>query len=103
MTDFGIRIGQFVLRDQAFVCRLPCLAGVVAPECAGSRNGHKDSIRVGPVQDNSVQAHAAGTRLPELALGAPQSCQFLPRCSAVRGLEQRRVLRAGIDRIGVGQ
>src|SRR4026209_760751 len=30
VADFGIRIGQFILRDQAFVGWLPRLSGIVA-------------------------------------------------------------------------
>ena len=55
------------------------------------------------VEQDRVQAHAAGAGLPEVAFGAAQPGKLLPGLAAVRGLEQRRVFRPGIDRVRVGE
>ncbi len=63
VADLGRRLGN-VLRPQAAVYRPPALAGIIAPERAGGRDGDEDPIRIGGVEQDRVQAHAAGARLP---------------------------------------
>src|SRR5207244_5352313 len=79
------------------------LAGVVGPEGARGRDGDVDPIRVAGVRQDRVQAHAAGPRRPARALRVAQAGQFLPRLAAVGRAEQGGVLRAGVDRVRVGQ
>ena len=55
------------------------------------------------IEQDRVHGHAAGAGLPELALGAAQSGKFLPGFAAVRRLENRRVFRAGVDRVRIGE
>ena len=81
VADFGVRVGN-VLRVQAAVDRLPCLAGVVGPERAGGRNGDVHALGISGIEYDRVQAHAAGAGLPlrsgAVAAEAGHSCQFLP-------------------------
>ena len=55
------------------------------------------------IEKNGVEAHPAGAGLPEIAFGGAQPGEFLPGFAAVRGAEERGVLRSGVDRVGIGQ
>ena len=89
---------------QPLVDRLPGLAAVVGAEGAGGRDGDEDPLRVAGIEEDGVQAHAAGARLP-VGTGAvaAQAGQLLPGLAAVGRAEERRVFDAGVDRVGIGQ
>ena len=63
-----------------------------------------DALRVGRVEQDRVQAQAAGAGLP-VRPGAvlAQAGQLVPRRAAVGRAEEGRVLDAGVDRVGIGQ
>ena len=70
MADFGVGIGQFVGRLQAALIGFQVCAAVVGAEGARGRDGDEDALRVGRIEQDRVQAHAAGAGLPEIAFGA---------------------------------
>ena len=80
------------------------LAAVVGAEGAGGGDGDEHPLRVGRIEQDRVQAHAAGARLPARA-GAvlAQTRQLVPRLAAVGRLEHRGVFDAGVDRVGIGE
>ena len=103
VADLGVGIGD-VLGVQAAVDRPPGRAAVVGAERAGGRDGDEDALRVARVEQDRVQAHAAGARLPARpGIVAAQAGQLLPGLAAVGGAEQGGVLDAGVDRVRVGQ
>ncbi len=56
------------------------------------------------VQEDRVQAHPAGARLPARPRAvAAQSGELLPRLAAVGRAEQGGVLHPGVDGVGIGQ
>ena len=60
--------------------------------------------RIARIEQDRVQAHAAGARLPVRARAvAAQPGQLLPGLAAVGRAEQGRVLDAGVDRVRIGQ
>ena len=103
VADFGIGVGD-VLRVQALVDRLPGLAAVVGAERACGGNGDVDSLGIAGIENDGVQAHAARARLPVRAGAvAAQAGEFLPVLAAVGGAEQRRILDARVDGVGIGE
>src|SRR5215217_5298857 len=87
---------------EALVDRLPRLTAVIGAEGAGRRYGDVHPVGVLGIDDDRVQAEAASAGLPRLAARVrPQRGQLLPVVAAVRGLEERRILGAGEDRVGV--
>src|SRR5436305_1831056 len=100
VADFGVGIRN-VLRTQAAVDRFPGLARVVAAERAGGRDGDVDAV-VPRIENDRVQAHTARAGLP-LGTGsvAAQPGKLVPAGAAVLGLEQRRILGAGVDGVGI--
>src|SRR6185369_4275152 len=103
MTHLGVRIWQFVRRLQSPVDWLPGLALVIRSERAGRGDGDKNAARVARIQQDRVQAHPAGARLPEVALGASQRRQLLPGKATVLGTKQCRVFSPGIHRVRIGE
>src|SRR5438128_3905188 len=93
-----------VLRMQAAVDRLPSFPGVVAAERARSRDRDENPPGMARIQNNRVQAHPAGPRLP-FGPGsvAAQSGEFLPVLPAVGRAEQGGVFHAGVDRVRISQ
>jgi hypothetical protein len=86
------------------VDRLPALAGVVCAECARSRDGGEDPVRVARVQKYRVQAHPAGPGRP----GGPravaaQSRNLMPVLAAIGATEQRGVFNTGVNSIRIGE
>src|SRR5262249_20638309 len=78
--------------------------GVVAAEHAGRRDGDEDPIGVTGIQEDRVQAHAPRARLPRGGGGVcAQSRQLLPCLPAVARAEQRGILDAGVDDVGIGE
>ena len=63
MTNCGVRVWD-VFREQTLVDRLPGFAMIVRAECASCRDSDHDPARVGGVEDDRVQAHAAGAGHP---------------------------------------
>src|ERR1043166_4880169 len=103
MPDFRFGIGN-VLRLQSFIDGLPVFSAVVTAKRSRRRNRNEDAPWILGVQQNGMQAHSASARLP-LRTGsmAAQSGEFFPGFSAVRRTEERRILNARINRIGIGQ
>src|SRR5262249_50693825 len=89
-------------RAQPLIDRAPGLAAVVGAKRArrGDRNGHP--ARVVGVDQDRVETEAAGARLP-LRAGRviAQARELLPVLAAVSRTEERGVLDAGVDRVGV--
>src|SRR5205085_10637057 len=87
VADLGVRIGN-VLRAQSAIDRLPALAAIVSSERTGGRDCNENPLRIAGIQDNSVQAQAARSRLP-LWPGAmaAKAGKFLPVLSAIGGAE----------------
>src|SRR5689334_9086126 len=91
-----------VLRVQTAVDRSPGLACVVAPECAGGRNGDENPVRVAGIQDYGVQTHTSSAGLPFRSCAmAAQSREFLPRLTAVLRAKQSGVFHSRIDRVRI--
>ena len=94
-----------ILRVEAFRNRLPRRAAIVRYGRPRRRRWRhrddRDSLRI---DQDRVQAQPAGAGRP-LGAGAvaAQRRQLGPGGAAVGRLEQRRVLDAGVDRVGVGQ
>src|SRR5579859_3082061 len=103
MADLGLWVRD-VLRVESLVDWLPRLASVVGAKCAGSRDGDEDPSGVAGIENDGVQAHPAGARLP-FGAGAvsAQPGKLLPVLSAIGGTEQGSILHAGIYGIGIGQ
>src|SRR5206468_4577713 len=71
---------------------------------AGRRDRDHDPVGIVRVDEDRVQAQAAGARLPVLAarmLSQPR--QLLPALAAVGRAKERRVLDARVDRVWVAQ
>ena len=103
VTDVGIRVGKLIWRLQTLVDRQPRLAAIVGAEGARGRDGDDDPIGVVRIEDDGVQAHAAGARLPEVPFDFAQARKLVPALPAVGRAEQRRVFDSGVDRVGIGQ
>src|SRR5438876_30196 len=89
---------------QSAVDRPPRLAGVIGSERARSRDRDEDSTGVARIQNDAVQAHPAGARLPGRPCSvATQSGDLLPRLTPVRRAKQGGVLNSGVDSLGIGQ
>ena len=103
VAHLGRRVGD-LLGPEAAVHRPPRLAGVVAPERARRRDGDEDPLGMARIDQDRVQAHPAGTRLPGGRRGVlAQSGQLLPGLAAVDRAEQGGVLDPGVDRVRIGQ
>ena len=89
---------------QSAVDRLPRLAAVVGAERARGRDGDEDPLRIARIQQDRVQAHPAGARLPVWpGAVAAQPGEFLPGLPAVGRAEQGGVFDPGVDRVRIGQ
>src|SRR4030095_13615335 len=103
VADLASRIGN-IKRMQAAIDRLPSLAAVIRAKRASRRNRDKDSFWVTWIENDGVQAHPAGARLPRrTGAVAAQSRKLLPRPTAVGRAEQGGVLNTGIDCVRIGQ
>src|SRR4030066_301974 len=65
VSDLGVRVRKLVLGLEAMVHRPPRLAGVVGAERARGRDGDEDPLGITWIQNDGVQAHPSGARLPE--------------------------------------
>ncbi len=103
VADLGVRIGD-VLGAQAAIDGLPGSAGVVGAEHAGGGYGDVHATGIGAIEENGVQAQAAGAGLPAVA-GAviAQGGKLLPVAAAIGGVEKGGILDAGVDRVGIGE
>ena len=71
-------------------------------EGAGRGDGDEDALGIAGVEEDGVQAHAAGARLPAgPGAVAAQPGQLLPGLPAVGGAEQGGIFHAGINRVGI--
>src|SRR6516162_5020536 len=103
VSDLGSRVGN-VLRVQAAIDGLPRFATVIGSERARGRDGDEDAVRVLRVENDRVQAHAAGAGLPPRASAmTTQAREFLPGFAAVSRAEQSGVLNTGVDGVRVAE
>ena len=103
VADLGSRVGN-VFGPQPAVDRPPGPAGVVGAERARGRDGDEDPLGIARIEQNRVQAHPAGARLPARPGSvAAQPGKLLPGLAAVGRAEQRGVLDSGVDGVGIGQ
>src|SRR4029077_14789837 len=83
MTDLCVWVWN-VLRVQPAIDRLPRFSAVVGAKRAASRDCDGNSLRIVRIEKNGVQTHSARAGLPfRTGVAASQSCQFMPRFSAV--------------------
>src|SRR4051812_315043 len=101
----GLRVGiRDVLRSKALVDRRPRRAAIVAPERASRGDRDVEPLMIRRVDEDRVEAEPARARLPVWSrLVVAQPWQFLPVLAGVNGAEERGVLHAGIDCIGIAQ
>ncbi len=73
-------------------------------EGSGRGDGDDDAVGVGGVEDDGVEAEAAGAGLP---VGAgfveAEAGEFVPGGAAVGGFEEAGVFGSGVDGVGVGE
>src|SRR5690606_12800708 len=73
-----------------------------AAKRAGRRDRDVEALRVRRVDDDGVKAEAARPGLPQGGRRVrAQAVEFLPGGAAVGAPEERRVLAAGVDRVGI--
>src|SRR5256886_15403830 len=103
VADLGVRIRD-AFRPQSLVDRPPALAGIVAAEGAGCRDRDKHPVSMLRVEDDRMEAHAAGPGRP-VGRGAvlAQGRELVPALATVGGSEEGRVFGTGVDRVRVGQ
>ena len=102
VADLGVLVGDLA-GPQALVDRQPARAAVVAAERAGGRDRHVDPVGVDRVEDDRVQAQAAGAGLPRRTGGVvAERGELLPLLAGVTGHVQGGVLGPGVDRVRVG-
>ena len=78
VADLGGGIGQIIV-EQALGDGLPGLAAVIGAEAAGRGDGDVDAVRIGRIDQDGVQPHAAG-RLggPFVGLGSALKSRTFP-------------------------
>ena len=103
VPDFGVGIGD-VLRIQTFVDRLPSCAAIIGAESARRRNRDVDALGIAGIENDGVQAHASGARLP-VRPGAmlAETGKLLPGLPAVGGAEKGGIFHAGVDGVRIGE
>src|SRR5215831_699702 len=103
VADFGRRLRN-VFREEALVDRPPRRAAIVGAKRAGRGDRDVYPLRVRGVEEDRVQAHAARAGLPFRSRAVlPQAGHLVPVLAAVSRLEERRVLDAGVHRVGIRQ
>ncbi len=103
VADLGGGIGD-VFGVEAAVDGAPGETGVVCAESASGGDGDDDAVGICGVEEDGVEAHAAGAGLPMGAglLGA-ETGELLPGEACVGGAEEGGVLDAREDGVGVGE
>ena len=87
VADFGGGIGK-ELGFQAAVDGPPGLPAIVGAKGARGGDGDEHAVGIGLIENDGMQAHAAGSRLPARpGAVAAQSGKFLPGQAAVGGAE----------------
>src|ERR1700675_58995 len=91
-----------VLGIQTTVDRLPAFATIVGTKGSRCRNRNVDALGIAGIENDCVQTHTTGARLP-LWAGAmtAQSGEFRPVLSAISRAEEGGVFHACVNRIGV--
>src|SRR5690348_5187054 len=83
VANLSIGVGN-VLGLQPAIDRLPRLAAIVGAKGSGGGNSDVDATGIARVENDGVQAHAAGAGLPVRARAmAAQAWKFLPSTAAV--------------------
>src|SRR6516162_7153391 len=89
---------------EAFIDGLPGNPSIVGAESPGSGNGNKNPIRIAGIEDDGVQAHPSGARLPVRTRAVfAKSRKFMPCLASVSGAEDSGVLDPGVDRVRIGK
>lgn len=101
VADLGGGVGEFEVGLEAVINRPPGLAGIVGAEGAGGGDGGVEAAAVDGVNDEGVQAHAAGAGLPEGAFGGAKGGEFLPGVAPIGGAKEGGIFHAGVDGIGI--
>ena len=82
----------------------PGLAAVVRSKGARGRDGDEHAVGIGRIEENGVEAHAAGSRLPARPRAvASQPRELRPRLPTVRRAKQRGILGARVHGVRVGE
>src|SRR6266496_2662332 len=103
MTDFGRRIRN-VFRVESFIDGFPCLAPIIGAESTRGGDCNEDAIRIAGIENDAVQAHAAGAGLPlRTSAVAAQAWEFMPVLAAIGGAKQGGVLDSGVHGVGIGE
>src|SRR6187402_114065 len=93
-----------VLRPEAAVDRLPGLASIVRAEGARGGDGNEDALRICGIDEDGVETHAAGARLPGRARAmVAQAGELAPGVAAILGVKERCVLRTGVKCLRAGE
>src|SRR6185295_19537012 len=84
------------------VDRLPILAGVVGAKRACGGDGDDNALGIAWIDDDRLQAHAAGAGLPRrTGAVAAQPGNLVAVLPTVGRAEERGVLDAGVNRVGI--
>src|SRR6266498_396106 len=87
---------------EAAIDWFPSCTTVVTAKCTRCRDGNKDPFPILCVQNDRVQAHSPGARLPlSPSAVAAQSGKFSPRLTTVGRTEQCGIFNAGIDSVWI--
>jgi hypothetical protein len=93
-----------VFAVEAFVDGLPRFTCIVRSKRSGRGDRDDDAVRVGGVEDDGVEAEAAGSGLPvRTGFVEAQTGEFVPTAAAVGGLEKASIFGAREDGVGVGE
>ena len=101
-ADLGVRVGN-VLRLQARLIGFHVLPPSSVRKAPAAEMAMKMRFGIRRIEDDGVQAHAAGAGHPLAALGVAQAGQLVPGLAAVGRAEERGVFDAGVDGVRVGQ
>src|SRR5262249_39764863 len=101
VADLRILIGNG-LRPEAAINGLPRFPAIIGAKGSRRRNSDEHALRVAGIDQNGVQAHAAGAGLPlGSAAVATQPGELFPAVCAIGRLEDCSILNAGINRIRI--
>ena len=103
MADFGGWVGN-MWGAQPLVDGSPGDSPIVRAEGARRGDSDKNPLRIARVQNDGVQTHAAGARLPVRPRAVTaQPRQFTPRLPAIRRSEHGCIFDACVDRFRIGE
>src|ERR1700726_3723284 len=89
---------------QSAINGLPRFSGIVRSKGTRCRNRDDYSIGIFLIENDRVQAQAAGARVPARSRTMlPQTGKLMPGLRAISRTEQRRVFDACINGVGIGE